>query len=137
MKVRTLLLCAVVLAAALPTFAADSPMKPGKWQVTIQSDIPNMPFKMPPITMTTCITPEQAANPEPPKDKKNSDCKISDYKLDGNTVTWKMNCEKQQMSGTGKITYSAESYEGVMKMQMGDTEMTQKYTGKLLGACDK
>lgn len=139
MKVRTLLLCAVVLALTLPMFAADakSPMKAGKWQTTMQTEMPNMPFKIPAITINSCVTKEQAEKPEPPKGKKNDDCKMTDYKMDGSTVTWTVVCEKQKTTGTGRITYSAESYQGEMKMQMGETEMTTKYTGKYLGECDK
>ncbi|MGZ8796081.1 MAG: hypothetical protein ACXW2F_01955, partial [Thermoanaerobaculia bacterium] len=65
MKLRTLALCALALALALPTFA--SPMKAGKWQITIQMEMPNMPMKMPPMTVTKCVTQAEAERPEPPK----------------------------------------------------------------------
>jgi hypothetical protein len=135
MKMRTLALCALAFALALPTFA--SPMKAGKWQITIQMDMPNMPMKMPPMTMTRCVTQAEADKPEPPKAKKDDDCAISDYKLTGNTATWKVECKKQNMTGTGQMTFSADSYEGVNQFKMNDVEMTQKFTGKYLGACDE
>jgi hypothetical protein len=127
------------LAAALlvPSFANAAVTKAGKWQITIESEMPGMPMKMPPITMTHCVTPEQAENPEPPKGNKSDDCKISDYKIDGNTVSWRMSCEKQKMTGKGNITYSPDSYEGEMRMNTGEMVITQKYHGKYLGACDK
>jgi hypothetical protein len=138
MKLRNFALCILVLAIAIPTFAAEgkSPMKPGKWQITITMDMPGMPMKMPPMTFTNCITKEQAENPQPPKAKQNDDCKVSDYKMDGNVVTWSMKCEKQNMTGEGKITFSSDSYEGESHMKMGEMEMSQKYAGKYLGECD-
>ncbi|HEX9160845.1 MAG TPA: DUF3617 domain-containing protein [Thermoanaerobaculia bacterium] len=135
MKLRTFALWFVVFALALPCFAG--PMKAGKWQVTITTEMPGMPMKMPPTIFTTCVTKEQAENPQPPAAKKDSDCKISNYKLDGNTVTWTIECPKQKTTGEGKIVYSSDSYIGETHMKMSDMEMTQKYSGKYLGACDE
>jgi hypothetical protein len=139
MKPRLFALCTLVLALAVPSFAAEgnSPMKPGKWQITIQMDIPNMPMKMPPMTVTQCVTKEQAENPQPPKSKRDEDCKASDYKLDGNTVTWSVDCPKQKMTGDGKITFSGDTYDGITNLKKGDTVITTKYSGKYLGACDQ
>ena len=134
MKLRTVALCALVLALALPAFASG--MKPGKWQITITMEMADMPMKMPPVSLTRCITEAEAEKPEPPKAKKDDDCVISDYNLAGNTATWKVECKKQNMTGTGKMTFGAESYEGVNQFKMNDMEMTQKFNGKYIGACD-
>ena len=138
MKLRNFALCVLVLAIAVPTFAAEAkpPMKAGKWQITITMDMPGMPMKMPPMVMTKCVTKEEAERPEPPKPKKGDDCTVSDYKLDGNTVTWTMKCEKQNMTGEGKITFSSDSYDGEAHMKMSDMDITQKFAGKYLGECD-
>ncbi|MBV9494342.1 MAG: DUF3617 family protein [Acidobacteria bacterium] len=138
MKARklTLLAAAVALALPLAAHAATSPMKAGKWQMTIQVEMPNMPVKMPPTVTTVCVTPEEAQNPKPPK-MQNTDCKVNDYKMEGNTVTWSMDCPKQKMTGSGKIVYSSDSYDGSMKMQIGEQFMSGKFTGKRLGDCEK
>ena len=135
MKRTLILIC--VAALALPLFASDGPMKPGKWQITVETEMAGAPVKLPPVTMTECVTPEQAAAPEPPKAGVGSDCTVSDYKADGNVITWSVSCPKENMTGTGKITFSSDSYDGVTKMKMGDTEVTQKLSGKYLGPCDK
>jgi hypothetical protein len=134
MRLRTLALCALVFVLALPAFASG--MKAGKWQITVTMDMPGMPMKMPPITMTKCITEAEAQKPEPPKTKKDDDCAISDYNLTGNTATWKVECKKQNMTGSGKMTFSTDSYEGENQFKMNDMEMIQKFNGKYLGACD-
>ncbi len=135
---RKVALLIAVAALAMPVVAtAASPAKAGKWSVSVQTEIPGMPFKMPAIKTTHCLTEEEAANPQPPKDKNSKDCTVSDYKIDGNTVTWTMECPKQKMKGTGEMTYSGDAYEGQMKMNMDGQEMVQKYSGKYLGACDE
>ena len=143
MKLRTLALAALVLVAlALPVLAADakSPMKPGKWQVTMTMDMPNMPMKMPPMTFTNCITKEQAENPQPPKKKGDEDCKLTDYKIDGNTVTWTVKCTgKTNATGDGKMTFAGDgnSYDGAVHLNMNNMDITQHFAGKYLGECDK
>jgi hypothetical protein len=134
MKIR-LTLCAAALA--LPLLANAGPMKAGKWQLTMQMDMPGMPMKMPPIVTTNCVTKEEAENPQPPKQAKDSDCKFSDYKRDGNTISWTMSCPKQNMTGSGRIVYTDTTYDGSMKMKVGEREMSAKYTGKRLGDCDE
>ena len=128
----------VAIVAVAPMRAADSPQKPGKWQVKMEMEIPGMPFKMPAVTQEICLTAEDVANPEKavPKDPKQK-CTISDYKVDGNTVSWSMDCPKEKTKGTGSITYTDSSYTGVMDMTVGEQSMKMKYAGKWLGECAK
>ncbi len=127
-----------ILATAAPSNAAEHPQKPGKWQVKVEMEMPGMPVKLPPVTTEICLTAEDLANPEKalPKDAKSS-CKISNYKVNGKTVTWTMDCPKEQMKGTGEITYTENSYTGTMQMTVGEQEMSSKYSGKWLGDCKK
>ena len=129
---------AFAIVAVTPAGAAENPQKPGKWKVSMQMEIPNMPIKMPPVNFEICLTEEDLKDPQKsvPNDPK-SDCKVGDYKVDGNTVSWTVNCPKQKMKGTGEITYTDDSYSGGMKMLIGEQEMTTKYSGKWLGACTK
>jgi hypothetical protein len=133
---------AVLLAVAmiLPAGASDTPhpQKPGKWQVKMQMEMPNMPVKMPPFTTEVCLTEEDLKDPQKavPGDPK-AKCDVADYKVDGNTVTWTINCPKQNMTGTGEITFTDDSYDGEMDMTVGEQEMHMKYSGKWLGECTK
>lgn len=122
----------------LPAAAADNPQKAGKWQIKMQMEIPGMPVKMPPITTNVCLTEEDLKDPQKsvPNDPK-SDCKVGDYKIDGNTVSWTVDCPKQNMKGEGEITYTDDSYTGVMHMTIGEQEMSTKYSGKWMGECTK
>ena len=126
------------VAVLFPAAAAENPGKPGKWQIKMEMEIPGMPVKMPPITTEICLTEEDLRDPQKavPNDPK-SKCTIGDYKVDGKTVTWSMDCPKQNMKGNGEIKYTDDSYSGWTKMLVGEQEMKTKYTGKWLGACKK
>ena len=138
MKFRNVAILVVVCALGVPAYAAG-PAKAGKWQTTMEMEMEGMPMKMPPTTFTHCITKEQAESAESaiPKNDRQNGCTFSDVKVDGSTVSWKMACEKQGMTGVGKVSYGADSYTGQMDMKMQDHEMHMKYSGKYLGACDE
>ena len=135
MKKLTLFFAGVALL--LPIVANAGPQRPGKWQLTMEMEMPGMPMKMPPQTFTNCVTKEMADKPEPPKGKKDNDCQVYDYKIDGNVVSWKVKCEKQNVMGDGKMTFTGDTYEGVTHMKMGEHEVTTKLTGKRLGDCEE
>jgi hypothetical protein len=149
MNTRIVLVLLVIGVAALPTLA-QGPRRDGKWEVKMEMEMPNMPnmpagFQMPTTTTMQCVTPAEANDPTkampqggrgrgPNPDK----CKISDYKTEGNKVSWSMKCEPpEEMTGTGEFTYAGDTYTGVMKMNRGGQEMTMKYSGKRVGDCDK
>ena len=136
MKLRAVVVCSFILVLAVPAVAADNPVKPGKWQWSMQMEIPGMPFKMPPIKMTHCVTEEDAKSAIP-QNQKDKDCKVGEYEVDGKTIKWTVDCPKQKMTGKGEITYTDDSMTGEMVMNSDGQEITTKYTGKRLGNCDK
>ncbi|MBK5259198.1 MAG: DUF3617 family protein [Thermoanaerobaculia bacterium] len=136
MRVRSVVLCLAVLCLAVPMFADSSPVKAGKWEFSFQMEIPGMPFKIPPVKTTHCVTEEDAQSAIP-QDKNNKDCKVGDYKTSGNTISWTVDCPKQKTKGEGEITYDGDTMDGSMKLTTDGTESTTKYSGKYLGKCDK
>jgi hypothetical protein len=130
---------------------AQSPRRDGKWEVTTEMSMQGMPAGMPPTTMTQCITKEEAADPQkavpqppPGRGGQASDCKMSDYKTEGNKVTYTMNCTTPQPATLkGEIVYEADKFTGTntMNTTMGRggqaMTMTMKMTGKRLGDCTK
>lgn len=126
--------------------AAQGPRRDGRWEVTTQMEMAGMPGRMPPTTITQCITKEQASDPQrfvprsPQRGAEQNDCKVENVKTEGNKVTWSMRCTTPQpMTGAGEMTYGADSYVGMqtMNMERGGQAMTMtmKYTGKRLGDC--
>ena len=135
---------ALLAGAALLLLPAAfaGPQRPGKWEITTQMDMPGM--SVPANTTTICISPKDAENPDKavphPQSRPGheNNCKVSDYKVDGNKVSWTMKCEGDHpMSGAGEITYSADSYTGLFKINAQGRDMAIKYNGKRLGDCDK
>jgi hypothetical protein len=142
---HTALIIALALTTSIAFVAqAQGPRRDGRWEVKVEMDMPGMPQGMPPMTSTQCITPEEAKDPQKamPQGGRGgrggtSDCKVSDYKVDGNKVSWSMACPAQQMSGTGEFVYAGDTYTGTMKMDRGGQAMTMKYSAKRLGDCTK
>lgn len=137
-KVTFVAVLLAIAVMAVPSFAADNPQKPGQWKITMETEMPGMPFKVPPVSTTVCLTEEDLQNPEKavPNDPK-SDCKVGDYKIDGKKVSWTVDCPKQKMKGSGEMTFSDDSYSGFMNMDLDGQQMKTKYSGKWLGACKK
>ena len=140
MRLCTAILCSLVLAATPAPM--KSPMKPGKWQVTMQMVVPGITENMKgagmlsPMTFEQCVTKEQAENPQPPKmDKSKVDCDVLENKIEGHTVTWTTKCRKPQMTMSGKFVFSGNTYKGENRVTSGGRTATYKYSAKYLGPC--
>jgi hypothetical protein len=97
-----------------------------------------MPFQMPAQKHNQCITKKEFV---PDQSSKNQDCKITDQKVTGDTVSWKMACKDKDgtTEGEGKITYKGASYDGMMMAKMtqkGESHtMKMNFAGKHTGPC--
>lgn len=133
-------LCAALLAvtSVATLVGAQHPQKPGKWQITVQMEMPGTAMKMPPVTSDICVTEEDLADPNKavPNDPA-SGCKVTDHRVKGNVMSWGVDCPAQQMTGTGEITFAGDTFTGDVKLNMAGQEMASKYSGKWLGACTK
>ena len=142
MSLRIVLTLAVA-ASLTGSLQAQGPRRDGRWEVTVQMEMPGAPAAMPPMNVTQCITPEEAKNPgsalpQGPGSSMPDGCKMMDMKTTGNKVSWALKCEgPEAMSGTGEVVYGDASFEGLMKMMRGGQTMTMKYSGKRLGDCTK
>jgi len=141
-SVRKTVFCLVVFVSVTGSslFASDGPRRDGKWETTMRMEMPGLPIKLPPVKTVVCVTKEDAENPDKsvPKASNDSSCKVSDYKVEGNTVSWTFKCEgKKGSSGEGSITYEENSYAGEITMDTDRQEMTMKMSGKRLGDCEK
>jgi hypothetical protein len=120
---------------------AGPDMREGEWEITTQTEMPGMPFSMPPVTVTQCLTKENLvpSGQEPGQEK----CEVLDVKVSGNTVSWCMRCrdEGSTMEGRGEITYHGDTFEGVTHIDVespseGGMQMTNKMKGRRIGDCD-
>jgi len=137
-------IAAAVFAFSGFTYGASPAMQEGLWEITSKMEMPGMPMNMPPQTMQRCLGQKDFSDPQSmaPADPSGNKCRTSDYRMSGNTATWKIVCTgPDAMAGTGSATYTGSAYSGVNKMAMkhgNETmNMTINHGGKYLGPCKK
>lgn len=127
-------LTVVVLAG--PMAAQSGVRRDGRWDVTMESNYGGRALKS---TITQCITKEQSADPMstlPGGPEAQQGCRMSDYKVEGPTVTWTVSCQGPPPARTrGEYVYKADSYVGVMTMERAGQTITTRLSGKRLGDC--
>ena len=146
MSMRIKQFLSLLLAGSAGTaFAAGPDFKEGEWGVSYRMEVVGMPFPMPPITASKIMCLDKN-NYVPDNSQQGQNCKVSDQKVNGNTVTWTMRCRAQEriIEGHGKITYNGDRYDGVMDAKLISTDsqapaVGYKYTmqGQRVGACSK
>jgi len=137
--IRKLLVVSVVLLATVSfSLAGSKPnVKAGKWQVTTRMEMEGVQMNMPPMTHIQCITEDDYV---PQTSQPGEECKITQTRVSGDTVTWTMHCrgEGGEMKGNGKVTYRGDSFEGKISMSMAPSgmSMTIHTNGRRIGDCD-
>ena len=139
-RMHALVVALAVAATTSYAVAQSSLMRPGRWEVTMQMEMPNMPVAMPAMKNTQCVTQQEIDSPNkglPSGPNKNPiECKTSDYKVSGNTVTWTMTCTGQPpTTPSGELRFSGDAYDGLIKMMVEQQQMSMKISGKRLGDC--
>ncbi len=115
-------------------------LKPGKWQITVEMQMSGV--RIPPATTTQCITREEAESPDGALphslgNGKDDDCKLSDVKMEGDSVAFRLTCPKKQVTAEGTFHYAGDAYDGTMRINMPSGELTQKFAGKHVGECER
>ncbi len=89
------------------------------------------------VSTTHCITEKDLV----PRGKQDRDCRITDQKQSGNTVTWSMRCDKPegQLEGSGKATYTGDAMTSAVEMHGTSNgapfSMKINSKGRYLGPC--
>jgi len=135
--------------------AAAISITPGQWETTVQLtefDMPQMPEEARGMmqqqmgraqTNTSCITPEEAADPEANMfGDGNDDCTYTDFTMSGGTILIAGSCQAQGMPGAMTMrmegSYTPTSYDMTMNMDMesgpaGPMTMAGQVTGRFAG----
>lgn len=122
---------------SVPGKAAAVNMTPGLWEITSKMEMKNMPFAIPPTTFTQCLTESDLV---PKSDATASDCRISNLKVQGDTVSYAMEClaDGNKTVSNGTLTYRGTTMEGSMQFEVSgeqQAQMTTTFSGKRLGPC--
>lgn len=130
---RKIVLTVSTLCLAVAATSVRSAGNDDLWQMTTSMKMQGM--AMPGTTTKSCIAKDGHYKPE--SDPKEKNCTFSDYKVSGNTVSWKMQCTgKNAMTGTGEMTRTSDMMKGTMKMRMEGMDVVQVMEGKRIGTCD-
>jgi hypothetical protein len=129
------------LAAGPAAVAQTIALLPGSYEATLEVGLPDG-TKMPPHKDTQCITAEDLKD----FSKSFGDpefarmCKVSQYKVSGNKVTFDVDCKDDgvRMTGSTQMIFTADSFMGVMTMKDERGRMTTtRTTAKRIGDCAK
>ncbi len=131
------------LLSSAATIAAPN-FEDGLWETTVSMAALGMPA-VPPHTTRQCMTkddidPHKALSHFSSNGHENQ-CKVSDYKENGDTITWKTDCSGAHpaMTGDFSATYNGASFamvaHGKAKEGSQAMEFTMNANGKRLGAC--
>jgi len=127
-----------LILTAFTSAHADVNMQEGMWEISNRIEMSGIPVQIPDTKISQCITKENIV----PKTNKevNKYCTISEQKIEGDTVTWKMKCTNK-MKSQGSITYSGDTFEGLITTQtevpnMGMMTMSIQMTGRRTGECE-
>ena len=136
---------AVAIAGMFPwgTFAfAGVNLHEGLWEITTKIEMPGMPMQMPARKHTQCLTKKNMLKTMVPREQaQEEECKITDTKISGNTITWVMKCSGEDaVEATGKITYRGDTFEGTITMisndpKEGKMKMIHHISGRRIGEC--
>ena len=133
-------ICIFVLCSNGALFAADSiPIEPGMWETTMTMTSPMFP--QPRVETASECVDQSSFGIEDLMPADQSDCSIVESSVDGNTLSWKMQCQMQGGSGEGGGTFKSDGDKGTGEMYMNMTiqgqsiEMQNTWQGKRTGPC--
>ena len=154
MKTTHALVSALVLATPLANAqgmeAMSGKMKEGMYAYKMEMDmgeVPGMPKGMGKQTMNFqhCVTKQDIEKGQLGKgrdDKRPQNCEMKDFKMSGNTASYKMVCKGDpSMTADSTVTFVPDGFRMNMKMAMDQggqkMNMTQNMEARHLGPCPK
>ena len=138
---KTTLVVTMAVLVGVTAAIAQSPMRPGRWESTMQMQMAGSPIQDAGDEVVAMrhgrgCEGSRALAAVGPGGARRSEVGLQgpDYKVSGNTVTWKMVCTTPQPTTmTGEMTFTDDTYNGTMKMDSPQGPMTMKVAGKRVG----
>src|SRR3569833_1810715 len=114
MKKHRIILAGLTLAATAAPAAAELNMTDGLWEMVVTISIRGGAFPVPAIKSSRCLT---RADPIP-NAQANMRCRVSDQRVEGNDVSWRVQCsdDKALMEGSGKVSYAGDKLNSELNM---------------------
>lgn len=139
---RCLFFCCVSLVFSIQTHArALEQPDPGQYHIAVTLELPHLSSKATTKSLSLCVTPQDFANgkafrirTETPLAK----CAYSARDHHGQRITFKVACPgKRSAYATAEFDVKRDSFDGVIKMNMGGKNMTltERQVGRRVGDC--
>ncbi len=134
----------IIFCLCIIPFAAHSSntseinMNAGNWEITTAMDTTGLPFSIPPMVNSMCLTKNDLI-PQSDDGEHGDDCEITQKSVNGDTVNWDIECltDEGKIVSSGSITYKGDSFTGKINIQMPEMGViNQKVTGRRIGNCD-
>lgn len=139
LKNKSMILVIVVSLVCVSSALAE--IKDGLWEITTKAEIKGMPHQMPPTTMRHCFAKN---NPVPKSGDKSMECKTTNQKVSGDTVTYATECTNKNsvVTTSGTMTYKGTNFTGtsttsIKSKGQKEMQMNNKMSGKYIGPCTK
>ncbi len=135
-KLNACLIAFCLLIGLAAGAVSEMNMQEGNWEMTIQSNLPGVKFKIPPMKYTVCVSKK---NMNPEQSEKNKNCRTISSKIQGSTYSWVSECTTKEdiIRSEGRITYNGASMSGEIKSTGKKMKMAQTISGRRIGACNK
>lgn len=117
-----------------PLFADGPDIKEGSWHINSTTEMHGMPMgdTTMPYESVQCLTMENMIPAG-----QDSQCTISDEKITGSSINWKIQCPTGH--GEGTVRYTHKTFNGVTTMwvttPMGELEVITQMFGQYQGPC--
>ena len=122
----------IALLAASPAWAD---LEPGNWEISARTEVQGVQDPQA-LTLTQCLTREQAADPGSLFGRGGTSCEFLNKKDDGSVMTFDVACAMQPpVRGAGKVSYSSQSLEGDLELRLEGVSMRSHISGRRLGGC--
>jgi hypothetical protein len=138
---HTIFTCVVLLTATVVAWA-DTSMRPGKYEVTVEMQLPGAPAPQKSTTLE-CMTAAEGKDlvkrVMAEMDSEGS-CKTSNLKIGSGTVTFDARCDHDGTIGIvrSEMTYGSDWLKGVTTLTMGKDVIVMKASSRWVGAqCQK
>lgn len=139
------LLAALLTLTAAPADAAAPIIEPGQWEIHIATRAGSDPNnKLPDRTARRCYTAADAQDLRTvlPTEVNGEKCRLLDTKRDGSRVTYRLQCDRNQLVSAGEMKFEGARYEGVVMTEMfgaavGVARIEQRIQARRVGACAK
>ncbi len=145
MTPKILAACAVLTFIAAPSVFAQNAAnaQAGMWEYRMETKMAGMPMAIPPQVFKRCLTAQDVAqNKHLTGEQGKNPCTISNFKNNGNKVSFEFSCKSEQGtmkgSSSGSATPTSINFETRLQMippPQGMSEMTQKIQAKRIGDC--